>query len=280
MSLILAVLLQVGPNPAGTPASPFPPELLDRTPRQTEAPPPQPDLPAKLRECLDAIYVDPTAALTRADGWVATASATDKPLALRCRGTALVALSRWDEAEASFAAASQATPAASHEARSRLAAMAGNAALAKGNHQQALTHFDTARTEATAAGNTTLAGDIQVDRSRALFALGRTDEAAMALDEARNASPDNADAWLLSATLSRHNGDLVKAQSQIEQAMGRAPTNPEIGLEGGVIAVLAGRNDAARRSWQSVVRVAPGTPAAEKAAAYLAQLDGQPPTKP
>lgn len=279
MSLILALLLQVGPNPRGTPASPLPPELLERTPRQTEAPPP-PDLPAKLRECLDGIYVDPNAALTRADGWAATASAADKPLALRCRGTALVALSRWDEAEASFAAASQATPVPNHEGRSRLAAMAGNAALAKGNHQKALTHFDTARTEATAAGNTMLAGDIQVDRSRALFALGRKDEAAMALDEARNASPDNAEAWLLSATLSRHNGDLAKAQSQIEQALGRAPTDPEIGLEAGVIAALAGRDNAARLSWQSVVRIAPGSPAADKANAYLTQLNEKAAPKP
>jgi RpiB/LacA/LacB family sugar-phosphate isomerase len=84
----------------------------------------------------------------------------------------------------------------------------------------------------------------------------------------------------LSATLSRHNGDLAKAQSQIEQAMGRAPTNPEIGLEGGLIAVLAGRDDAARRSWQSVVRIAPGTPAADKAAAYLTQLDEKAATTP
>ena len=280
MSLILAVLLQVGPNPTGTPSSPFPPELLDRTPRQAQAAPPPPDLPAQLRECLDAIYVDPTAGLTRADGWVATATAADKPLALRCRGTALVALSRWDEAETSFAAASQATPAANHDARARLAAMAGNAALAKGANDRALTHFDSARTEALGGGHKTLAGDIQVDRSRALFALGRKDEAAMALDEARSSSPDNAEAWLLSATLSRHNGDLAKAQSQIEQAMGRAPTNPEIGLEGGLIAVLAGRDDAARRSWQSVVRIAPGTPAADKAAAYLTQLDEKAATTP
>lgn len=280
MSLVLAVLLQVGPNPMGTPSTPLPPELLERTPRQTVAPPPPPDLPAKLRDCLDAIYVDPAAGLTRADEWLATATPADKPLAQRCRGTALVALQRWEEAEPAFAAASQATPAANHEARARLAAMAGNAALAKGSHDAALTHFDKARADALAGGNKMLAGDIQVDRSRALVGLGRKDEAAMALDEARNTSPDNAEAWLLSATLSRQNGDLSKAQSQIEQALGRAPTNPEIGLEAGVIAVLAGRDDSARRSWQSVVRIAPGTPAADKAVGYLAQLDETPAVKP
>lgn len=272
MSVILAILLQVGPHPRATPASPLPPELLERTPRQTETTPP-PDLPAQLRECLAAGTTNPADGLARADQWVKTASATDKPLALRCRGSALVGLQRWDEAEAAFLTARNATPADSHEGRARLAAMGGNAALAKGANDQALRHFDTARTDAKAAGNEQLMGDIQVDRSRALVALERGDEANMALDEARNASPRNPEAWLLSATLSRRKGNLVDAQAQIEQAAALQPSDPEIGLEAGVIAVLSGRDDAARRSWQSVKAIAPGTSAAEAAAAYLTQLD-------
>jgi tetratricopeptide (TPR) repeat protein len=272
MSLVLAILLQVGPNPRGTPASPFPPELLDRTPRQVEAPLPQPDLPVKLQQCLEAVTVNPADGLVRADQWVGTATAADKPLALRCRGSALVALTRWDDAEAAFLASRESTRAGNHEARARLAAMAGNAALAKNANEQALRNFDLARTDAAAAGNKQLAGDIQVDRSRALVGLGRKDEAAMALDQARSESPQNAEAWLLSATLSRRNGNLALAQSQIEQALGRSPIDPEIGLEAGVIAVLSGRDNAARLSWESVVRIAPTTPAAEAATAYLAQL--------
>ena len=39
----------------------------------------------------------------------------------------------------------------------------------------------------------------------------------------------------------------------------------QIGLEAGVIAVLSGRDDAARRSWQSVLTAAPGSDAAKTA---------------
>jgi Flp pilus assembly protein TadD len=151
--------------------------------------------------------------------------------------------------------------------------MAGNASLAKGAPNLALGDFDKARADALAVGDKQLAGDIQVDRSRALVALGREDEARMALDEARNTSPQNAEAWLLSATLYRRQGNLIEAQAKIEQAALLAPSDPEIGLEAGVVAVLGGREDAARRSWQSVQTIAPGTPAAETAAGYLAQLD-------
>ena len=45
-----------------------------------------------------------------------------------------------------------------------------------------------------------------------------------------------------------------------------------IGLEAGVIAMLDGREPAARKAWQSVMLVAPGSKAAETAKAYLAQL--------
>lgn len=272
MSLILAIMLQVGPNPRGTPSSPFPPELLNRSPRQVEAPPPR-DQPAQLRECLDAVAASAADGLIRADQWATAATAADKPLALRCRGSALVALQRWDEAESTFLAARDATPADNREARARLAAMAGNAALAKGANDQALRHFDTARADAKTAAGKQLIGDIQVDRSRALVGLERPDEAEMALDEARNTSPQNAEAWLLSATLSRRKGNLVDAQAQIEQAAALRPTDPEIGLEAGEIAVLSGRDETARRSWESVKAIAPGTAAAETAAAYLAQLN-------
>ena len=65
---------------------------------------------------------------------------------------------------------------------------------------------------------------------------------------------------------------LGEAQTAIERAALLAPGNPDIGLEAGVIAVLAGREDAARQSWQSVLELAPDTPAAATAKDYLAQL--------
>jgi Flp pilus assembly protein TadD len=92
------------------------------------------------------------------------------------------------------------------------------------------------------------------------------------LAEARQANPKNPDAWLLSATLSRRQGKLAEAQAQIEQAGSLEPRDPAIGLEAGVIAVLSGRDAAARKSWESVVAAVPESDAARTATGYLAQL--------
>ncbi|HZF45775.1 MAG TPA: hypothetical protein VEZ26_05540, partial [Sphingomonadaceae bacterium] len=61
-------------------------------------------------------------------------------------------------------------------------------------------------------------------------------------------------------------------------AAGLDPANPAIGLEAGVIAALAGADDAARKSWQSVVETAPDSPEAQTARDYLAQLAPTPTT--
>lgn len=84
--------------------------------------------------------------------------------------------------------------------------------------------------------------------------------------------------WLLSATLSRRLNRLTEAQTQIEKAAELRPTDPAIALEAGLIAVFAGRIDAARKSWRSVIAIAPNSDSAGTARGYLAQLD--PPKDP
>ena len=66
-----------------------------------------------------------------------------------------------------------------------LALMAGNAALAAGGAERGLAELDAAHGEALGAGDMVLAGDISVDRARALVALKRPADAAAALAEAR-----------------------------------------------------------------------------------------------
>ncbi|MCA1661228.1 MAG: hypothetical protein LC648_03285, partial [Novosphingobium sp.] len=83
-------------------------------------------------------------------------------------------------------------------------------------------------------------------------------------------------AWLLGATLARRQGDLAAAQRQIEVAGSLAPKDPEVGLEAGVIAMLAGNEAAARKAWESTQAVAPGSKAAQTATGYLAQLGPAP----
>jgi tetratricopeptide (TPR) repeat protein len=280
MSFIASLLLlgQVGPGPMLH----LPTGLEDRkrperaAPAAAPAPTPAPVVPqarTPLEECLSAVDSDPPGAVDIAEAWLAQAKGAATAPAHFCLGSANAALDRWDQAETAFLAGRDAAAAADARLRGQLGAMAGTMALAQGEPARALTELDQAHTDALTATDAQLGGDISVDRSRALVALKREDDAAKALTEARTASPSNPEGWLLSATLSRRQKNLTAAQTQIETAAQLAPLDPEIGLEAGVIAVLSGREEAARRSWQSVLTAGPGTEAAKTATSYLAQLD-------
>lgn len=226
----------------------------------------------RLRICLDKAGTSPATALDEAQVWLAGVRGSARVDPGQCLGAALYALGRWDEAARAFLAAREATASNEGAHKARLAGMAGNAALAGSDLAGAEADFAMAHADAAEAGESALAGDIAIDRSRALVGLNRLEEARAALDEGRKASPGNALGWLLSATLARREGDLAKAQGWIEQAATLDPLDPEIGLEAGLIAVLGGRDEAARKSWQSVLDTAPGSDPAIKAKGYLDQL--------
>lgn len=225
----------------------------------------------RLRLCLTQATSDPTTALAEADGWLAGARGAARSKPLQCLGQVYTVLLRWPAAEQAFAESAAAIGNGDARRSAALLAQAGNAALAGGRAEAALAHFD--RALASAAGTeATARGLIQLDRARALVALNRPGEAREALTAAQRDAPDQALVWLLSATLSRREGDLAAAQRQIEVAASLDPKDAEVGLEAGAIAMLDGREAAARQSWQSVLLTAPASKAAETAKAYLAQL--------
>lgn len=275
--LSLALLGQVGAAPPLN----LPTGLEDRKPRRpaAAAASPAPDLPKTripLEECMSAVHSDPPGAVDMAEAWVQQAKGTAAAPAQFCLGSAHAALDHFDEAETAFLAGRDLAAAADHRLRAQLGAMAGTMALAQGESARALAALDQAHADALAGSDTQLGGEIAVDRSRALVALKREAEAGEALAEARTTTAKNPDAWLLSATLSRRQGKLAEAQAQIEQAAQLDPVDPAIGLEAGVIAVLSGRDAAARKSWESVVTAAPDSDAAKTAKDYLAQLGAAP----
>ncbi|MCB2074760.1 MAG: hypothetical protein H6917_06775 [Novosphingobium sp.] len=276
MSLILALLAQVGPfvTPESRPVSPLPPELqerrkADRGTDETEKP------KTDLERCLADTRSKPEQAAVSAEKWLRKSEAMERARAGHCLGVALVRLQLWDEAAAAFVEGRDALAGEDPAYRARLGAMAGNALLAEGETESALDLLDIAKEDGGTADQPVMVGSIEMDRARALVALGREDEAEAALSGAREALPENAQAWLLSATLSRRMGKLAEAQAQIEKAAELLPVDLEIGLEAGRIAMLSGREATARKSWQSVVDAAPGSEAANKAQSYLEQLDGQ-----
>lgn len=225
----------------------------------------------RLRSCLQQAVTDSPTALAAGDRWLAESRGSARSKPLQCLGHVYTVLLRWQAAEDAFVAAVAAAPAGDPARVAKLWAQAGNAALAGGHAERALTHFEAAlaRADATLPAER---GEIELDRARALVALDRAGEAGEALTAAQRDAPDEPLVWLLSATLSRRQGDLAAAQRQIEVAVGLAPNDPDIGLEAGAIAMLAGRDDAARQSWRSVLLTAPESKAAATAKGYLAQL--------
>lgn len=278
-AVLVPLMGQVGPFTApGATGMPLP-EPVARPPRpRAKAPPATPAPPAagpRLADCLAALDAADGPGggegSEAAEGWLATARGHEAAEAGLCLGTARSRAEDWTGAEQAFLAALE-QAGSDRLLRTRLGAMAGNAALAAGAPDRALAALDTARSEAKGLGDPALLAPIALDRARALVALDRLIEAGTALGEARTAAPGDAEAWLLSATLARRQGRLAEAQTLIERAADLRPIDPAIGLEAGVIAVLAGRDEAARRSWQSVVDMAPDGPAAATARGYLAQL--------
>lgn len=267
--LLLPLIAQIGPGGA----LPQAPLQIPKSKSTAVAPPTPTPAPDLLKQCLDLAMTRPSEAIEVAQNWLAGAkSMKDRAGAKQCHAMAMVRIEGYAEAAPLFLSAREDTPANEADERARLAALAGNALLAAGQPAEALGALDLARSDALNGLDAKQRGGIEIDRARALVALDRPVEAAAALAEARIAAPANHQGWLLSATLARRQGKLAEAQIYIEQAAQLFPVDPEIGLEAGVIAVLAGRDDAARKSWLSVIKAAPGSPSAKTAQAYLDQL--------
>jgi tetratricopeptide (TPR) repeat protein len=276
VSLILALLLQVGPNPllGGITGDDL---VRDRPPRagQRQDSPRHPSS-RWLESCFDLIAQDPARAHTMAQIRRNETTGADRVLANHCLGTAATALERWEDARAAFRAAHDETPATEARTRARFSVLAGNAALAAGDPAGALVLLVEAGSEARAAGSTVLEALAAIDSARALVRLGQEEEALEALETATRLAPANSEGWLLKATLLRRLERLELAEEAIATAAKLAPADPEIGLEAGVIAVLAGDDEAARARWQAVLALAPESPEAAIAKDYLTQLG--PPT--
>ncbi|MDA0819529.1 MAG: hypothetical protein O3C52_07205 [Proteobacteria bacterium] len=268
---LLPLMLQAGLDPTRGGVPDYSADIQDRPPRELsiiDAPQPT----SWLAQCLDQLEDEPTRAHVQAQIRRDTTNGQDRVLANHCLGLASTELGRWEEACAAFTAARQETPAEETRLRARFGAMAGNAALVTGDLPGALVLLDAARADALAAQAGGMQGLIALDRARVLVGLEQLDAAEAALVEARMFQPDDAETRLLSATLLRRMGKLADAQEQVEEAARLDPTAPAIGLEAGVIAILDGREEAARSSWQSVIDLSPGTEFATSAQSYLDQL--------
>ena len=269
-ALLPFLLMQVGIAPTMPTFSDLPPELRDR-PAREEVASPRPRATTALDTCLKLAASDPARARTLADEWISRTIGAQRAAGSHCLGIATANSGDWPAAAAAFLAARGGAD--EPRFRARMSALAGSALLAQGEPDAALAALDVGQVDA--AGDAELSGALQLDRASALVSLGRETDAAAALSEARAAVPQDAQAWLLSATLSRRMGDMTGAQTFIEQAAALDPRDPAVGLEAGVIAALDGRDEAARKSFESVVAASPESEQGVAAKRYLAQLAGE-----
>lgn len=275
-SILALALMQVGPNPSLDAYPGTPDELRNRPPR--EKPVVEVQIPAERQQqfadCLTEARDDPETALDTANTWRMSAeNDLDLVRSAHCLGLAFVALERFDEARQIFEVASAEAPEEFGKYRARLLAMAGNAAMSERKPAIAEPLFATAIERAVAAGDGELASDLSADRAGALALAERFDDAVEAMRVSREHNPQSERAWIMSAMLLRRLERYGEAQQMIEQAATINPRNPAVGLEAGIIAALSGREDDARRSFESVLIVAPDSEWANRATAYLEQLN-------
>jgi tetratricopeptide (TPR) repeat protein len=293
---------QVGPNPRPMTPSQLPIPRRRKaqespavsTPASPAAPlSPPPKAPTRYSLCLAEGEKDLAAGIAAARAWLGESQSGGAANPIRgaaalCLAQLLAQQGDYTGAQAAFAESAGQVPQSDLTAPAARDAYLGSVALAAGQYDMALTLLDkslAARSaKAPTAEDNAARGSLQIDRSRALVALDRLSEAGGALEEAHRLAPNDPEGWLLSATLARRGKDLDRAQRDIEIAAGLAPhggtpnsdpnsdLGPPIGLEAGVIAMLDGREEAARKSWESVLALAPESAEAKTARGYLDQL--------
>jgi tetratricopeptide (TPR) repeat protein len=218
-------------------------------------------------ECLELARKDAPSGFTEASLWVQQGGGY---LARACQGFALATDFKFDEASSVLADAAKGAQEKGDPRAARFWAQAGNSAIAAGRPEIALDALNNALALTTL--NNRERADSEIDRARALVALDMNADAEKSLATARQLSPENATAWLLSATLARRLSKLPDALSYIQTAAPLSPLDPAVALEAGNIAITAGDEAAARKQWEQVVAIAPSSRQANSAQAQLAAL--------
>lgn len=222
-------------------------------------------------ECLDLALKDAPSAVTDASLWAQQGGGY---LARACQGFALASDFKFDLATPVLTEAAKGAQEKGDPRAARFWAQAGNSAIADGKPEIALDALDKALALTTLDNKER--ADSEIDRARALVALDRATDAEKSLVTARQLSPENGTAWLLSATLARRLNKLPDALTYIQTAAPLSPRDPAVALEAGNIAIAAGDEAAARKQWEQVIAIAPTSRQANSAQIQLAALSATP----
>jgi tetratricopeptide (TPR) repeat protein len=223
-------------------------------------------------ECITLASKDPASAISSASLWTQEKGGY---LARACHGFALASDFKFDLAVPMLTEAATLAEAKGDPRAARFWAQAGNAAIAAGQQDVAVDALGKAL--ASNALDNDERADSEVDRARALVALGKSADGEAALATARQLAPENGAAWLLSATLARRLNKLPDALVFIQTAAALLPIDPAVALEAGNIAIAAGDDNTARTQWEQAIKIAPNSRQAVTARAQLATLAAEKP---
>lgn len=118
--------------------------------------------------------------------------------------------------------------------------------------------------------------DLLIDRAVVLGTMQRYGEAIEDLDRALTLDPTRAEALVFRAAAHRHRGERTLAARDIGLALSLQAGNVEALLERGIIRQMQGDAAGARSDWETAIRLAPDSPAADLAAQNLALNEARP----
>lgn len=225
----------------------------------------------RYQRCIAETQKEPTKAVETANAWRAAGGGLP---ARHCLAMAYLAQERFAPAAVALEQAARAAEAERDPAAADLWGQAGNAALLAGDTAKAHAYLSSALSGA--GPDNQRRGQLLIDRARASVELARPADARTDLDAAIRLIPKEPSAWLLSATLARRQGELLRASNEIGEAAKLVPNDPDIMLEQGNIAGAQGDPVAARGFWEAVVNAAPEAPAGKEAAKALAANAAKP----
>jgi tetratricopeptide (TPR) repeat protein len=216
------------------------------------------------RSCMELADNDPEKALNLAE---ARGKETKGTPAGHCAAVAVVRLSRYEEAAMRFEALAGEVERA--DLRAALFDQAAGAWLLQGSAERAVALMASAIEIAPDDAN------LRIDRAMGEAALGRYKDAIADLNHALAVEPGMIDAYVFRASAWRRLDAPERAAADLDRALALDPNHPEGLLERGILRQLRGDRAGAREDWEAVLRVAPGSKAAEAALADLASLAGK-----
>lgn len=226
----------------------------------------------RLNECLDLSIEDPAAGIFAANEWKIDGGDF---FADHCLGFAYAVDFKFELAMDAFESAAQGAARVQDDRSARFWLQAANSAIAAQKPLAAIGYIDAALALQTLEGEQL--GEAHLDKARALVGLDLEDQAGEQLLLAQKFVPQDPLVWLLSATLSRRQGNIEQARSAIDVAARLVPTDPAIALEQGNIEIIAGNYTAAQAHWRNALAIKSDGRVADTVRSLLAQLENDPP---